>query len=427
MVLRFWALFLLLNASLAAAVTGLEIIERSPVLNGKSFGDVGSYERVVGRASFAVDPTDLANAMIRDLEFAPRNEDGLVEFSADIFMLRPTDPQRGSGTVLFEASNRGRKFLLDFNRGSSSPDPRSPEHFGDGFLFERGLTLLWVGWQSDLPDTPHSLRAFTPVAEGITGWVRSEVRTLVPTNSFSVAARGHVPYEAMDLNDPQARLITRRYKDGLGRDLPRDQWRFTDATTVHVDGGLTPDFCYEVIYQSKNPSIAGLGPAAIRDFVSFLKSGVDAKDGPLGELDQGIERAIAWGASQSGRFLRQYLYSGFNADEQGHSVFDGVWVHAAGSSLGSFTHRFAQATRGTPYHAVAIFPFRDLTDTDPVTGQTDGILARAERAGVIPKIFYTVTSSEYWNQSASLIHTTLDGTAEAPLADTTRFYYFAGT
>ncbi len=427
MVLRFCALFLLLNASLAAEVTGLDITERSPVLSGKSFGDVGSYERIVGVASFAVDPTDPANAMIRDLEFAPRNDAGLVEFSADIFILRPTDPQRGSGTVLFEVSNRGGKGLLSFNRARGTRDPRSPEHFGDGFLFERGLTLVWVGWQFDLVDSPHSLRAFTPVAEGITGWVRSLVTPLAPTNSFSVAGGGHVPYEAIDISDPDARLITRQHMDSPGRDLPRDQWRFIDASTVEVDGGLTPGRSYEVIYRSKDPGVAGLGPAAIRDFVSFLKFGVDGDAGSLGELDQGLERAIAYGSSQSGRFLRQYLYAGFNADEQGRQVFDGAWPHIAGAARGSFTHRFAQATRQDPYYTVAIFPFRGLTDTDPVTGQTDGILARAQKAGVVPKVFYTVTSSEYWSRSASLVHTTLDGTAEAPLADTSRFYYLAGT
>ena len=396
------------------------------MLDGKAFGSVGAYERIVGKARFAVDPDDPANAIIHDLEFAPRNAQGLVEFSADIYLLRPVDPAKGSGTVLFEVSNRGGKGLLAFNRARGSRDPRAAEHFGDGLLMERGYTLLWVGWQFDLVESPNALRLFAPQAKGIEGWVRSLITPLEPMKSFSVAGEGHVPYEATNPNDPDARLITREHMDSPGRDVPRDKWRFIDSATVEVDGGMTPGRSYEVIYRSKDPGIAGLGPAAIRDFVSFLKFGVDGT-GLLAELPQNVERAIGFGSSQSGRFLRQYLYDGFNADEQGRIVFDGAWPHISGGARGSFTHRFAQATRQDPYYSVAVFPFRDLTDTDPVTGQTDGLLAKYQKTGAMPKVFYTVTSSEYFARSASLVTTTLDGEEEAPLADTTRFYYLAGT
>jgi hypothetical protein len=426
MIARILVFLALLSAGLSAKVIGIDVAERSPVLDGKTFGSAGAYERIVGKARFAVDPDDPANAMIHDLEFAPRNAHGQVEFSADIYLLRPVDPGKGSGTVLFEVSNRGGKGLLSFNRARGSRDPRTAEQFGDGFLMERGYTLLWVGWQFDLVDSPNALRLFAPAAEGIDGWVRSMVTPLEPMKTFSVAGAGHMPYEATNINDPEARLIMRQHMDSPGRDIPRDKWRFLDSSTVEVDGGLTPGRSYEVIYRSKDPGVAGLGPAAIRDFVSFLKFGAGGA-GLLSELPQGLERAIGYGASQSGRFLRQFLYDGFNADEQGRVVFDGAWPHISGAARGSFTHRFAQATRQDPYYSVAVFPFRDLTDTDPVTGQTDGLLAKYEKTNAMPKVFYTVTSSEYWARSASLVTTTLDGSGEAPLPDTTRFYYMTGT
>ncbi|MDA0206892.1 MAG: alpha/beta hydrolase domain-containing protein [Acidobacteria bacterium] len=426
MTARILLLLTLLSAGLSAKLVGIDVSERSPVLDGKAFGNVGAYERVIGKAHFAVDPDDPANAIIHDLEFVPRNAQGRVEFSADIYLLRPVDPGKGSGTVLFEVSNRGGKGLLAFNRARGSRDPRTAEQFGDGLLMERGYTLLWVGWQFDLVDSPNALRLFAPSAQGIDGWVRSLVTPLAPTKTFSVAGAGHVPYEATNVNDPDARLITRLHMDSPGRDTPRDKWRFIDSSTVEVDGGLTPGRSYEVIYRSKDPGVAGLGPAAIRDFVSFLKFGVGGS-GLLAELPQGLERSIGYGSSQSGRFLRQYLYDGFNADEQGRIVFDGAWPHISGAARGSFTHRFAQATRQDPYYTVAVFPFRDLTDTDPVTGQSAGLLAKYQNTNAMPKVFYTVTSSEYFARSASLVTTSIDGAAEAPLADTTRFYYMTGT
>lgn len=426
MIARILLLLTLLSGGLSARVVGIDVTDRSAVLDGKTFGSAGAYERIVGKARFAIDPGDPANAIIHDLEFAPRNALGLVEYSADVYLLRPVDPRKGSGTVLFEVANRGGKGLLSFNRARGSRDPRTAEEFGDGLLMERGYTLLWVGWQFDLVDSPNALRLFAPAAQGVDGWVRSLITPLEPTKTFSVAGAGHVPYEATDVNDPEARMILRRHMDSPGVDIPRDKWRFIDSSTVEVDGGLTPGRTYEVIYRANDPGVAGLGPAAIRDFVSFLKFGVGGSD-LLAELPQGIERAIGFGSSQSGRFLRQYLYDGFNADEQGRIVFDGAWPHIAGAARGSFTHRFAQATRQDPYYSIAVFPFRDLTDTDPVTGQSDGLLAKYQKTSAMPKVFYTVTSSEYFARSASLVTTTLDGTAEASLPDTTRFYYMAGT
>ena len=429
MLLRSLALLLWIAPLLPAEVAGLRIVERSPVLNGAAFGETGAYERVIAKAHFAVDPHDPANAGIADIGAAPRNAQGLVEFSADVCILKPTRPQRGSGTILFEVSNRGGKGLMRFNRAENpgARDPRSAADFGDGFLFKRGYTLVWVGWQFDLLEREHALRLEAPGAEGVEGRTRSHFSPSAPAASFSVAGRGHKPYAAADPADPGAKLIVRGYPDGPGREIPRKRWRFLDPQTVALDGGFAAGKTYDVVYRAKNPGVAGLGAAAIRDFVSWLKFGGEGKQGELGELCASLDRAIAFGSSQSGRLLRTFLYEGFNADERGRRVFDGVWPHIAGAARGSFTHRFAQPTRQDPYYTVEIFPFRDLPDKDPLTGESGGVLVRAEQDGVAPKIVHTLTSSEYWNRSASLLHTTLDGKADAPLAESTRVYYFAGT
>ena len=412
---------------LFSGVVGFDVQERSKVLDGEAFGKTGGYERIVGRVSFAVDPKTPANGIIHDLEFAPRNQEGLVEFSADFFLLKPIDLTKGNGTVLLEVPNRGGKGLMRFNYGTRSLDPRTREEFGDGFLLKQGYTLAWVGWQFDLRERKDVLRLSAPVAEGVTGLVRSEFSPAKIEKSFSVAGRGHVPYPALDPADASYRLIVREYADGEGVDIPRDHWRFSDRTTVTMQKGFFPGKHYEVVYKSKDPAVAGLGAAAIRDLVSYLKFGAGGNAAVLSDAHRHIQHAIGYGSSQCGRFLRTFVYDGFNADEKGRKVFDGVSAHIAGAALGSFTHRFAQPTRTNPFYTTDVFPFRDLTDHDPLTGAKDGILRRAEKAGVVPKIFYTNTSSEYWSRSTSMMHTTIDGKDDAPLAPETRLYHFTGT
>ena len=425
MLLRILPLCLLVPA-LTAEVVSVEVTERSAVLDGKVFGKVGAYERIIGRAHFEVDPKAKANGIIHDLKLAPMNKRGRVEFSADVYILKPAKLDKGSGTALLEVANRGGKGWLRFNRAAASLDPRTPEEFGDGFLLELGHTLVWVGWQFDLLHRDHSVRLEAPVAKGVTGWTRSHFSPSAHASEFSVAGRGHAPYPAANPADLESKLIVREYQDGPGREIPRKQWRFSDPETVTLDGGFAAGKTYDVVYRAKAPGVAGLGAAAIRDFISFLKFGAEG-DLKLGDLSKGLTHSIAFGSSQSGRFLRTFLHDGFNADEQGRKVFDGVWPHVAGAARGSFTHRFAQPTRQDPYYTVEIFPFWDLSDDHPHTGMSDGILSRADAAGVTPKLVYTLTSSEYWNRSASLMHTTVDGKADAPLPETTRIYYYAGT
>ena len=202
-----------------------------------------------------------------------------------------------------------------------------------------------------------------------------------------------------------------------------------DGHSIEMPGGFEAGMLYEFVYQGKDPVVAGAGLAAVRDFISYLKYGGEAA-GWSGARPS-VNLAIGFGISQSGRWLREFLYDGFNADESGRKVFDGVWADVAGAGRGSFNFRYAQPSRdGWPYlnvfYPTDLFPFTDTDETDPVTGKTGGLLDRARAARVLPKTFFTNDSSEYWGRAASLIHITADGKHDAPISPDTRIYFMAG-
>jgi len=413
---RAWILPILLPALLPAALLRIEVSERSDVQDGKAFAAAGPYERIAGKAYFAVDPNLPANKIIADIAKAPRDENGLVEFSADFYCLKPRDPHHGNHAVLFEVSNRGGKALQGL--------------FGDDFLMEQGYTLVWLGWEFDVPPGRDALRLYAPVAQGITGLVRAEIVVDHREIRRSLGDRSLLAYPVLNPDDAGLALTVRDHPDSPRRAVPRETWHIEGGTHIAMPAGFEPGKIYELVYTSKDPAIVGLGPAAVRDLMSFLKYGI-AADTILGDHHDFIKRAYGFGVSQSGRFLRTFVYYGFNRDEQGRSVFDGLMVHVAGAGRGSFNHRFAQPSRdGHPFlntfYPTDIFPFTDLPETDAETGITDGLLTHATPSAAAPKIFYTNTSYEYYGRSASLIHTTLDGASDAPIAPTTRIYFLAG-
>jgi hypothetical protein len=410
-------LLCLFFASLAhSAVTRVEVLNRADILNGDPQGAAGPYERVTAKVYFAVDPKNPHNQIIADVDLAPRNAAGLVEFSADLCLIRPRDPAKGNGTALVEISNRGGKGLLSvFDFGTGSRDPKSPTDFGDGLLLQQGFTLVWIGWEFDVPAEPGMLRLYAPIAtdngKPIVGMVLSEWTGDRLTKTISLGDRNQIAYPLADPNAPGTQLTVRDHLKSERKAIPRAQWSFSDATHVTLPAGFEPGKIYEVVYQAKDPVVVGLGPAAIRDYVSFLKS----------EKDSGIQRTLAFGVSQSGRFLREFLYDGFNADEQSKRVFDGVWAHVAGAGRGSFNFRFAQPSRdGHPFLNM-LYP----TDIPPFTEQE--LLARAAKDGVVPKMFFSNGSYEYWGRAASLIHTTPDGKNDVPPDANARIYFFAGS
>jgi hypothetical protein len=419
------------SAPALAEVVRIDVQSRADLLGGKPFGTTGPYEKLSGRIYFEVDPSIDANKIITDIDKAPRNTRGRVEFSADFYLIKPKRMDQGNGTVLYEVSNRGGKGLLGFyNHAAGSLDPTTEREMGDGFLMKQGFTLLWVGWQFDPPMREGLVHVYVPSAtdngKPITGIVRSEIIVPKVTADASLADRDHIAYAVANPDDAGNTLSVRDTIEGPRRFIPKTDWKFV-GTRVSLAGGFQPGKIYEVVYKSQNPALVGLGPAAVRDAISHLRyASADALSIPAGS----IQRSIAFGVSQSGRFLRTYLYYGFNEDEQRRKVFDGVMAHVAGAGRGSFNLRFAQPSRdGHPFlnkfYPTDIFPFTDLAQTDPQTGEKDGLLLRI-KPETMPRIFYTNSSYEYWGRAASLIHTTLDGRGDAQLADNTRIYMFAG-
>jgi hypothetical protein len=433
----FWkslAVLLALSASASAEVVRIEVKSRADVLAGKPFGSAGPYEKLSGTLYFAVDPQNSANQIITDIDKAPRNAAGKVEFSSDFYLIKPKDAAKGNGTLLYEVSNRGGKGMLGFfNRAAGSLDPGTEAEFGDGFLLERGFTLLWVGWQFDPPMKPGLVRVYPPIAReldgrSIQGLVRSNFVPLTKVTQASLADRDHIAYKVSSPDDAANVMTVRDSVEGTPRTIPRSEWQFTeDGGGVRMNAGFEPNKIYEVVYRSQDPPVVGTGLAAVRDAISKLKFDAPSE---LGLTKGAISRAIAFGISQSGRFLRTWLFYGFNEDEAHRKVLDGVMAHVAGGGRGSFNHRFAQPSRDAhPYlnffYPTDIFPFSDVAQRDPHTGAVDGLQTHANKQKFAPNVFYTNSAYEYWGRAASLVHTTIDGLEDVQLPSNVRTYLLA--
>ncbi len=437
-----WVLTLIafFASSGGARVTRVEILSRADVQDGRAFGLAGGYERIIGRVYFAVSPENVHNRQIVDLDRAPRNAQGEVEFSADLYLYKPKDMNKGNNAVLFEVSNRGGRGILRLVNGGNSSDPNA--EFGDGFLLREGYTIAWLGWQFDVAEDGQKLGLSAPVAHDsggkeIRGLVRSDFtpsqkRNDMPLGHILLGPGGGKSYPVYDPAGARNVLSVRDTPDGPRQPISRSQWSFghsvegkptADPHFIHLHGGFLPGKIYEVVYEAKDPVVAGAGLAAVRDFLSNLKYDPQAT--------APVHRVYAVGISQSGRFLRHFLYQDFNTDEQGRQVLDGVIAHVAGAGRGSFNHRFAQPSRDAQplssiFFPTDLFPYTDLPESDPETGETAGLLDAASKSHAAPKIFFTNTSYEYWGRSASLIHTSGDGLKDAVPGENARIYFLAG-
>lgn len=427
-----------LGATADARVLRVDVISRVDVNDGKPFGSAGVYEKIVARAFFADQPGTRANAPIVDLDLAPRDANGEVLSSADVVILRPKKMELGNGSGVVEVPNRGGKGILSYlNHAARSADPTTPAEMGDGFLMEHGFTVAWIGWQWDVPDDPQLLHFNAPVVTDhgkvITGPVRSD---FVPTQLIHesvIGDRGHTPYPIADQNDPRNVLTERDSIYGARRVVPRTSWRFArwidgqyapSANYVASADGFTPGHIYELVYIGKNPVVTGLGFAAVRDVVSYLKHDPQSI--------APVKRVLGFGISQSGRFLRHMLYEGLNTDEGGAIAFDGIFADVGGAGRGSFNHRFAQPSRDGPSfssfeYPTDLFPFTDLSEHDLYGHPDDGLLTHAHALDTPVKIMYSFGAYEYWSRGASLTHTTPDGTADFDLPPDVRIYAIAGS
>lgn len=392
-------------------VTELSLVSRSLVLGGKPFGAAGSYEKLAGTMRFAVDPAAEPNTRVTDIGLAPRNAQGLVELSADFYLLKPVDMRKGNGRVLLDCVNRGRKVVLGMlNSAPRVPDPATEEEFGNGFLMRYGYCVAWVGWQIDVPRRDGLMALDAPRARGVAATLRCEMRPNKRVDMLPLADRYHIPNPTVDLEDPSARLLVREHAGSEAVEVARSAWRFADPGHIELRGGFTPGAIYDVIYRSANPPIVGLGFLAIRDCAAYLRW--DAASPCAGA----VERMYLFGVSQTGRFLRQMLSLGLDQDERGRAVFDAVIPHIAGARRGEFNLRGGQPSLNAK-HAVGELPPFNAPELFA------GLAARADP----PKLILTNSSAEYWRGDASLVHTDAEGTRDVEPPPFVRIYALAGT
>ncbi len=407
------------------AVMTVRVARREAVLGGRPFGEAGAYEKIAGTLHFAVDPAHPLHAEITDLGRAPRNGAGLVEFSADFHLLGPRDAARGNGAVLLDVPNRGRKVALGmFNSTPRAADPTTDEDFGNGFLMRHGYTVAWVGWQPDVPRVDGLMALDAPIARGVTGFVRCEFRPNLPAPRLPLADRYHIPQPTIALDDPQARLSAREHAGAERVLVPRASWRFCDPTHVEIDGGFVPGRLYELIYRAQDPAIVGLGLLVVRDAAAWLRFGSAAEGNPCAGT---LTRAYAFAVSQSGRFLRHFLYLALNQDERGRRVFDALIPHVAGARRGEFNMRFGQPSLNAKEAVGSLFPFTDAEQADPLTGAHGSLVGRQAARGGLPRIFAINSSAEYWRGDGSLVHTDVQAHADIDPVPEARVYLFAGT
>jgi hypothetical protein len=421
----------LLACTARAEVTRFEVLQVVPAFEGRSFGAVGPYVRITGRATIAVDPADPRNAVIADIAAAPRNAAGKVEAVTDVVLLRPADPSRGNGTLLVDVPNRGRKLAPQLFDDAGQPGANNADKAADaglGFLHGNGYTMAWIGWQADIPSQPGQLALAAPVLQGVTGATRDEFvfdHMRVPTTATL----------SWPIADPATLAVTVRARWDAPREKPAGlAIRATGAQTVEVTrpaAGFDAGALYEVTYTARDPVVLGLGFAATRDVVSFLRRDVSAANPVAAGGRSSVQRAIGFGVSQSGRFLRDFLHLGFNEDLAGGPIFEGLMPHIAGARRMATNVRFGQPGRNArhpqdPAWQADLFPFTYETLVDPLSGRRDGLLLRCRQSTTCPRVMQTDSEHEWWASRASLLVTDLAGNHIDLPADV-RAYMIAGS
>ena len=410
--------------------------KESPTFGGTAFAGVGAYEKLRGVAYGEVDPNDPKNAAIADIALAPRNARGHVEYSADVLVLRPVDPAKANGRIFYEANNRGSMFSLGMMNDATTGgnDPSAAADAGNGFLMRQGYTIVLSGWDVTAASGAGRLTMTVPVA------VNADVSPIVGLSleefviDSTTTTTGPLTYAAADQDKSHASLTVRNHYSDAPVAVPASGWEYVNDHTIHLlpaGTAFANGSLYEFVYPAKNPTVAGLSFAGIRDFLAFLRTGAADDTGTPNPVTGRVDKVYSWCFSQPCRLMRDLVRLGFNQDETGRQVFDGVLNWVGGASSGSFNHRFAQPFRTHRQHIgrwypEAIFPFADVTLFDPVTGKTGGLLAACGASGTCPRMFEANSANEYWAKTGSLLHTDPLGTVDLADHPNVRLYFLSG-
>ena len=419
-----------------ADITRIEISRvESPTFEGISFGEVGRYEKLAGRAFGEVDPNDQRNRVIADIALAPRNARGKVEYSTDVYILRPVERSAGNHKIFFEMNNRGNSFsfgLLNSAPAAILNDPTTVADAGNGFLMRQGYTIVLSGWDVGVTAGGGRQTIAVPIARNPDGSsiVGPALEEFVIDNNTTTTSV--LTYPAANVDKSQASLTVRVHYADAPVPVASGDWEYVNASTIRLLPAGTPfqqGRLYEFKYPATGASLVGLGFAATRDLAAFLRSGTTDEAGNLNPLAADVQFVYTFCFSQPCRFMRDFLNLGFNEDEQGQRVFDGILNWVGGASGGFFNYRFAQPGRTHRQHVgrhypERQFPFANQVTFDPITGTTDGRLRRCLASGTCPKIFEANSANEYWVKAGSLLHTDTRGN-DLPDPPNVRFYLFS--
>jgi hypothetical protein len=416
-----------------ARTTKLQITSRTIAFGGYSFAGVGQFERIVGIAYGEVDPNDPKNAVITDILLAPRNASGHVEYAHNFYILKPLDLSKGNHKMMYEPPNRGGKTFATLNRSSGGNDPgvtiTDPVALAKSFLWPRGYTTVWSGWENGLGAlTGLVATAQLPVATNSGATIIGPAYEYIVTGASSFGL--NYPAASLSQAPADAKLTHRVHLNDPPVDVPASGWAYTDATGTAIKlttGNFINNDIYEFSYIAKNPTVNGLGFAAIRDFNSFLRYASADDFGTANPLAGDVTRIYTEISSQPGRLLNDFRHLGFNEDESGRKVFDGMmqWI-AAGDGI-NMNYRWSQTkrterNRQDHLYAEGVFPFANVTTHDPITDKTDSRYARCEATGTCPLAVEIYSSNEYWVKAGSLLHTDPTGTVDLPDSPYARNY-----
>jgi hypothetical protein len=416
-----------------ARITQLQMVRvESPTFGGQTFGTAGAYEKITARAYGEVDPALPANALITDIQFAPRNARGMVEYSTDVFILKPIDAARGSGKIFYDVVNRGNKgSFTSFNQApapsGAADSPASAA--GTGLLMRRGYTIVWSGWEDAtiIGAGGNRLTASLPVARKADGSPIVDRTIIEQIFDNATGTDIALPYRAANLDKSQAYMLVHNHTPFVGGPLvdrvtvPADAWSYVDEGTVRVNrahpslAAYDQGAAFEFVFPARDPIVLALGFAATRDLISFLKHDVST----MNPVRNAIRFALGRGDSQSGRYLKGLIYWGFNADEQGRIVFEGASPHISGAHAIASNDRFGDANatgRSYQRHLTSKmeFPFTYEVRTDPFTGAVDGIFKRCLLSGTCPKVMHTDSGNEPYLKAVSLLTTEGPGNGVMP-------------
>jgi Alpha/beta hydrolase domain len=429
----------LLTAPAVARVTEINVVAVEPFAEAAAFGDTGAYERVRGTFKGELDPADARNKVIINLDRAPRNAAGRVEYEADFFLLRPANAVRGNNKLIYDVTNRGRKYihwrLMDAKPASVSVanDPRTLADAGNGLFLREGYTIVWSGWDPDAPRNNNGM-TMKPVIATDNGApiVRTVRNELVSGTRITLRETFRLTDEAATLDQSQATLTVRRREADPRVTVPASGWAYVNSREIRLlPAGNKPEpgSIYELHYPAKNPRVLGIGFAATRDLISFLRFERQDSKGTPNPIGAEIRATLGFGISQSGRFLRDFVHQGFNQDENKRKVFDGLLAHTAGAGGVFLNAEFGQPDRtNTQFENHTMpenaFPFSTASMKDPATGKSGGLM-RGD--GFAPLWIETNTSTEYWQKGASLLVTTPLAERDVELPANARAFLIAGT